>query len=419
VTLLRELGAITGEDERGRPIPAEEMVVRDPEERVFWNGEWREGLYLREGASSADLAELARFQAEISAFAMRRDDKGRRAFDLPLERSSDDSDLTKLDAMPMSAWLDERGFHSARLRWLVAYACRDDYGLLPETTSAWAGLFYFASRLEGSGEDAAPLFAWTNGNGRIVEHLAGVASQRIRPRHLVVDVATFEDRAEVLALDLTRNEVVRFVAERVIFAAPKMLAARVLRTLRDEKPWWCDRFSYGAWMVANVHLDAHPVGRGAPIAWDNVLYDSPSLGYVVATHQAFVDSGPTVLTYYYAYTDPDPAAGRRLLLQGDHAAFVDLVLTDLAPAHPKLRRHVQRVDVFRWGHAMAQPRVGFLWGGARREAVKPVGRVHMAHSDLSGMGLFEEALHHGIRAAEEIAALVLPSRFGTFPRLAE
>jgi hypothetical protein len=30
--------------------------------------------------------------------------------------------------------------------------------------------------------------------------------------------------------------------------------------------------------------------------------------------------------------------------------------------------------------------------------------VHLAHADLSGLPLFEEAQYHGIRAAEEILA---------------
>ena len=43
---------------------------------------------------------------------------------------------------------------------------------------------------------------------------------------------------------------------------------------------------YGAWAVANVHLRARPVEAfQAPPAWDNVFRDSPSLGYVSATHQ--------------------------------------------------------------------------------------------------------------------------------------
>ena len=62
-------------------------------------------------------------------------------------------------------------------------------------------------------------------------------------------------------------------------------------------PSFLAEFEYGAWMVANLTLKSRPKSKGFPFAWDNVLYDSPSLGYVVATHQRCADHGPTVLTY--------------------------------------------------------------------------------------------------------------------------
>ncbi len=64
----------------------------------------------------------------------------------------------------------------------------------------------------------------------------------------------------------------------------------------------------------------------------------------------------------------------------------------------------------RWGHAMIRPKPGFVWGDARRAAAEPFRGVHFAHSDLSGVALFEEAFHHGCRAAEEVAqALARPN----------
>jgi hypothetical protein len=51
-----------------------------------------------------------------------------------------------------------------------------------------------------------------------------------------------------------------------------------------------------------------------------------------------------------------------------------------------------------------RPRPGVAWGGARRAAARPIGAVHFAHSDLSGVALFEEALDQGVRAAEEVLA---------------
>ena len=63
-----------------------------------------------------------------------------------------------------------------------------------------------------------------------------------------------------------------------------------------------------------------------------------------------------------------------------------------------------RLAVWRWAHAMTRPKPGFLFGPVRRVAASPLGDVHFAHSDLSGLPLLEEAQWHGIRAAEEILA---------------
>ena len=79
-----------------------------------------------------------------------------------------------------------------------------------------------------------------------------------------------------------------------------------------------------------------------------------------------------------------------------------MALTDLERAHPDIRSLTTRLDVMRWGHAMIRPRPGLIWGGARAEAQKPYRGVHFAHTDLSGLALFEEAFDHGLRAAEEV-----------------
>jgi hypothetical protein len=155
-------------------------------------------------------------------------------------------------------------------------------------------------------------------------------------------------------------------------------------------------------MVANMFLKDRPVGNGFPLAWDNVLYESPSLGYVVATHQMGVDRGPTVFTYYYAMCGADPKEARDKLLWMDWKSCADVVLTDVERAHPDIRSLVERIDVMRWGHAMIRPSPGFMCGEARRAAAKPYRGVHFANTDLSGVALFEEAFYHGLRAADEV-----------------
>ncbi|HEV3469559.1 MAG TPA: FAD-dependent oxidoreductase [Pyrinomonadaceae bacterium] len=409
VSLLEEMGVLEGADEEGEPVVAEQFLCRDPEERVFYRGRWYEGLYLHAGADEEDARQLQVFNAEVDAWAAWRDARGRRAFRLPVSTCSDDADVTALDRLSMAEWMAGRGLDSARLRWLVDYACRDDYGLPVEQTSAWAGLFYFASRMKAPGEEAQSLITWPEGNGRLVRHLFEKARPRVRLGLAVADIRPAGGGrgrgVEVVALR-DGGGAVGLRADKVIFAAPQFLTKHVLRPYREgAAPAHVAEFEYGAWMVANLFLSERPrPGFGFPPAWDNVLYESPSLGYVTATHQRGLDRGPTVFTYYYPLTDADPRAARARLLSTGRDGWAEVALSDLRRAHPDIRALTRRLDVMRWGHAMIRPRPNFIWGGARQRAQRPLGDVHFAHSDLSGVALFEEAFDHGLRAAGEVVS---------------
>jgi protoporphyrinogen oxidase len=402
VRLFQEMSLLDGSDAAGQPIVVEEARCRDPEERVFYRGRWFEGLYLAAGASDEDRAQLARFRREVAGWVGWRDARGRRAFTIPTAQASDDAEVTALDRISMAAWMNARGLSSPRLRWLVDYACRDDYGLRVDDTSAWAGLFYFASRALEPGDEGRPLVAFPEGNGRFVAHLQRAAGDRLRLGCVVVDVNPGAGGVELLAM--AGGTPVGWRAERVVFAAPQFVARHLVRPFREVPPPHLAAFEYGAWMVANVHLGGRPVERGFPMAWDNVPYQGDSLGYVAATHQAGIDRGPTVLTYYLPLCDRDPRQARARLLDGDRRHWARTALADLGRMHPDLRTLAERVDVMRWGHAMVRPRVGFVWGGARERARTPYRGIHFANTDLSGVPLFEEALDQGTRAAEEVLA---------------
>jgi hypothetical protein len=198
--------------------------------------------------------------------------------------------------------------------------------------------------------------------------------------------------------------VARFRAKRVIFAAPHFLTRFVIDEYRDRPPNHVASFEYAPWLVANVELRDRLDERTFPLAWDNVLYESRSLGYVVATHQSGIDRGPTVLTYYYALAHGSARAERERLLRTDWDGWRDVILSDLQLPHPDLAAKTTRIDVMRWGHAMVRPRPNFIWSGALEKARQPYRGIHFANTDLSGVALFEEAYFHGIRAAEEVLA---------------
>lgn len=416
--LLDEMGLILDTLDDGTPVYDERHLCHDPDTRLFLYGRWQEGIFPGLGMGPEDVAHATAFDAEVERLRGWRDGAGRKAFSLPVAESSQDPELLALDRLSMGDYLAQRGWTSERLRWAVEYGCRDDYGSTLEQTSAWAGLHYFASRPCVDAE----LFTWPEGNGRLVDHLCGRIGDRIRTSHLVFGVRPLgpseQGGVEVDVFDTVAEVSHRLRARRMIYALPRFTAPYVLEGYALEG---LRTFTYSPWVVANLTVDHLPTDRwvtegtsadprwGLDSTWDNVAHGSPSLGYVVATHQNLRGGRgglePSVLTWYLPMVDADPTEARRTMEQRSWDAWVLDILADLEPMHPDIRQRVQHVDVMLWGHAMIRPTPGFLWGEARRRAAEPYGAVHFAHSDMSGLSLFEEAQWQGVRAAEHVLAL--------------
>jgi hypothetical protein len=130
--------------------------------------------------------------------------------------------------------------------------------------------------------------------------------------------------------------------------------------------------------------------------------NSPTLGYVDAVHQtvrSHIDR--TVWTFYWALAEGEQAANRKLLLERDWSYWKEAILRDLERVHPDIRTCVSRVDIMRFGHAMARPTPGAIFSEKRRRLANLDGRLLFANSDLSGFSIFEEAQYRGVRAAEK------------------
>lgn len=421
IDLLNEMEILEGRDETGAPIAAEQYLCRDPQERLFIDGTWQEGLFPWAQATGDDIAEFRAFQREIDQWVGWKDGNGKRAFSIPVAECSTDAEVMALDRISMLDWMAAQGWSSPLLRWYVDYACRDDYGLTIDQTSAWAGLFYFAARIREPGSDSQSFITWPEGNGRLIAHLRESVADQILTGHAVskIQPASFDSGddlrlAEVIAFQTaedaghgSRQPAVRgWKARQVIFAAPPFLAPYLIAEYREAGPAGIHEFKFGSWLVANLHLVDRPVDNGFVMSWDNVIYDSRSLGYVAATHQRGIDRGPTVLTYYYPLCEAAPEIARERLLSLTWEEWADVVLSDLERAHPEIRQLTERLDIMRWGHAMIRPTPGFISGEARTECSQPFRNIHFAHSAFSGVALFEEAFYHGNRAASEILELL-------------
>lgn len=391
--LFEEIGVITGRTATGDPIYNELFLCADPQERLFILGRWQEDVLPQIGITNADRAQYAAFAAEMEGFRSAVGSDGRRAFAIPVDSSSGEERFRALDRLSMAAWMAGRGYDSQPLLWYVDYCCRDDFGAHAADTSAWAGIHYFAAR-DTKGRDDSVVLTWPQGNGYLAEQLARLAGPcttaalawRVSPSG-AVDVY---DPAAAIST--------RIQARAVILATPRFVADRLLgRPAAPER-------SYAPWMVANVTLDRMPTGRGVPLAWDNVVYGSASLGYVVATHQNLERvRHETVLTYYWPLCDAPPDQARRTAYATSLAGWQDLVLGELLRIHPELEGAVRSVDVWVWGHGMVRPTPGSIWGPARRAMAEQAPPIFFAHSDMSGLSLFEEANARGVSAADEVA----------------
>ena len=401
--LLDEMGMVRAYGPDNEPIYDPRHLCHAPQERLFIDGRWREGLSARDlldPEGTGAVAALTAFEAQVRRYQDYRDTSGRRAFALPVAASTSDPEIVALDRLSMREYFDRAGWSSPLLRWYVDFCCRDDYGCTLETTSAWAGWHYFCSR-----PDDAEYLTWPEGNGRIVRHFmdrlaphvsTGMLVYRLRPTSDANRGAGLADGVDVDVIDTSTETAVRFRARHVIYALPRFTARHVIE---GYAPPGLSQFTYAPWMVANLTVDHLPDGA----AWDNVLFDSPSLGYVVATHQNLrITPGPSVLTYYLPLTAPNPETARTWMLERSWNDWVSLILADLVQAHPEIESLVTHVDVMLWGHAMIRPVPGFMWGDARRRAAERHGAIRFAHSDMSGVSLFEEAQYHGVRAAEEV-----------------
>jgi hypothetical protein len=395
--MLGQFGMIVGTGADGSPVYDPFQVCADLDERLFWRGSWQEGLFPQTGLSEGERAQYADFEREMAQFSRAVGSDGKPAFAVPLAASSSDARYTALDAISFATWLDRRGWTGAALRAYVRYCCRDDYGTEPEQVSAWAGVHYFASRRGwSSAESRDRELTWPEGNGRLTTLMAERIGDRIRPAHTVFGARRDGNGATIAAFDHHAGASRTWRAGAVILAMPQFVAARVCGD-----PGGARGFTYAPWVVANVSTNQAPRGPGVPLAWDNVAAASDSLGYVVATHQT--DSGgdgPTVLTWYMPLSAMPPAQARKVLLNRALHEWQDLVAQDLIDLHPELADAITRIDVWRWGHAMIRPTPGFLTDPDRTAAQALEPPLLRAHSDLSGMSIFEEAHYRGVAAAE-------------------
>ena len=389
-----------------RPRYDELALVHALDERIFANQQWQDGVIPHSSANSQQ--QQTRFFNWVNKLKQQRGRDGKPLFTIPALLSSQDQEWRDLDKQNFATWLSTHGFTDPSLRWYLDYCCKDDYGLDSQKISAWAGLHYFASR-HGQSENASEssVLTWSEGLHHLAEKMLPKTAQCLQG--FAININEHSQGVDVLySAGLGKKNFI-LKAQRVICATPLHVSARLLPHLssygfdvKQHMP------IHAPWLVTNVYLDRFPQEfKGVDLAWDNVVYGSQSLGYVVDTHQWLRAAKPeyTVFTAYHALNAASAKMGREWLQHASDTELLTLGLSDLQQVYgQQLWQCARGVELTLRGHAMASPSVGFLNNRGLQALQAVDGKVLFAHSDLSGYSIFEEAAWWGWQAANRVLA---------------
>lgn len=403
IDFLQENEVIT-HFENGLPFYNEFYLCFDPEERLLIDGQWQDGLIPKFGISTWDQEQIDRFFQWTNELKQAKGADGKYAFNIPVNSSSADEVYRRLDKISFKDYLLKEGFSSAYLLWHLNYCCKDDYGQQIEKVSAWAGLNYFAGHKgTAANAESGAVLTWPEGNGFLVKKLKDHLKPHITTSAMVSAVVKRKDSVEVSVFDLLKNETYTISATQVIMACPQFVNKRILHNM-GRNCFNYDLLSYAPWVVANITLNDFPGSGLQTLSWDNVPYGMPSVGYVYAGQQSLAGNQQAkVITFYLPLCDREPSVSRLAAYSRNYDQWLDIIIPELEYMHPEITPLIEHIDVWVWGHGMITPAVNYIWGEEREKAQASVDdRIFFAHTDLSGISLFEEGFHQGISAAKSL-----------------
>ncbi|WP_426062707.1 NAD(P)-binding protein [Flavobacterium sp. DSP2-3-1] len=398
---LEEEQIIIGYDSKGFPKFDEEQLTFAPDERLFYKNNWQEALIPKTGNSLEEDIQFKKFFLKMDAFRSGKGDDGKYFFNIPLSLSSNDFTIRGFDTITMQQWCEEEGFNSKSLFDYVDYCCRDDFGLGISYVSAWAGIHYFAARKQDSTQDNKDnVLTWPEGNARLSHHLQKYVENKTLKNHLVYDVKCIDGKVVATVFDAEKKLTLEIIADKVIMATPQFVNQYIIKN----RKMLTHNFHYAPWLLATLVISDLADDGSFPLCWDNVVYGAKGLGYIYDQHQSLQQvQSKKVITYYYSFSSSDVKKSRKDLYYKKDAHWKQLVFDDLKIAHPNIESVTEEINIHLLGHGMISPVPGFIFGTAKEEASQNIdSKIFFAHSDLSGISIFEEAFHQGINVVNQI-----------------
>ncbi len=400
IRFLEEAGSIIGRNQENLPIYNPYHLCHDPMERLFLEGKWINGLIPNYGLREETQIQFGKFFALTASLKQRKGVDGRYLFQFPLSEASKDPFMTELDQQSFSDWLLSNGFDDPDLLHYLRYCCKDDYGADLPQVSAFAGLHYHAAR-RGAGDQVASddVLVWPEGNQFLINAL--LKDQEGVKTGFLVTSLTLTDQG-VSAQAVSESECLTIEAEKVIMAVPDAVACKILaEAIPERQPL---KLTHSPWVITQLLTEKLPEKGAVPLCWDNVIHGSQSVGYVNAAHQQ-LNRIPQkrILTHYWPIVNLPQKESRKMLQSLNREDWLAQVFEELKPIYPDLAQYTKQAHIWIWGHGMVAPTIGLLSSGVLQQASTPIqNRIFFAHTDYSGISVFEEAFDQGIKAAQAI-----------------
>lgn len=390
IELLTEAHIITGFDQENFPIYDELSLAFDPMERIYYKNRWHEGLLVK--SNEQHTQRLSNFFSKIEFFRKERGFDHKYIFNIPIDEGSIDTQYDYLDQISMKEWLMDEKLACEELDEYVNYCCRDDYGLGYEFISAWAGIHYFASRkFNSTPKPTDSVLTWAEGNGKLASYLHTFSKEKTIHNALAYQIKVEQNSVSILYWDDKNKKSVEIISKQVIMATPQFINKYLIKNRNSEA------FTYAPWFVATIILKPFSMDDNTPLSWENIIYKGQGLGFVNDMHQSLSqEKTPMVWTYYYSYNSSDTTEDRKKLYKSSESELKSIIIQDLKIAYPLIEEYIISIELYKIGHGMIAPTLGFIKGNERKNAAQSIdNKIHFCHSDISGISIFEEAFYRG------------------------
>ncbi len=406
IEICQDFGVIEGFEYSGLPIVKDEYLLKDPKHNLFVNKRWELTDFPTPIANDADNEEHERFQAAVNELSNFKDSEGKTALGLPVDTITTDLTIRNLDKISMKEYLIQNNYKSELLNWYINIWLVDEYGTTIENCSAWAGLHFFReipalSELHRSDRTVT----FPQGLNFFAERISNkIPKESKLMQHYAVNIENADNKALTTVFDTQSGKFQQITSKYVVFALPKQQIYHLIPSLKTAGRAEFENLEYTSWMTVNIHLKRLPTYENSVIAWDNTVYDSWFLGYLNNHHHEQPprnENVPHVLTLYACFPE-NPKEKRKVLLDSTWEYWAKSVLHELEIAHPEIEQLIDRMDIWRYGHAMRQVKTDYIFGEQSQKMRQPFGNVHFGHVDVCALPVFEEVVHRSFQIAEEL-----------------